>query len=100
MSIMRCMFSASVLVRTAVYLAMKQLWCVCVCMCVCVETGNRSVVVSGRTRRAHQPASLQTDVHVCVCVCVCVNSRAELLLRTLSKLKTFYYTSCYPQLIT
>ena len=35
MSIMRCMFSASLLVRTAVYLAMKQLWCVCVCVCVC-----------------------------------------------------------------
>jgi len=34
MSIMRCMFSASLLVRTAVYLAMKQLWCgVCVCVC-------------------------------------------------------------------
>ena len=68
MSIMRCMFSASLLVRTAVYLAMKQLWCVC----VCVETGNSSVVVSGRPRRVHQPASLQTDVHVSVCLCVCV----------------------------
>jgi len=46
MSIMRCMFSASLLVRTAVYLAMKQLWSVCVCVCVCVCEQSRRVVAA------------------------------------------------------